>query len=65
MKKALPDHSGSAFFKTTVVHLSDFCLCGSGLARDGITAIYLPHPIACIAGKLNWLNDFGHFNRAL
>ena len=51
MKKALPDHSGSAYFKTTVVHLSDFRLCGSGLARDGINPTCLPDRSVCIAGS--------------
>ena len=25
--------------------------CGSGLARDGINAVQLSHPVACIACK--------------
>ena len=45
MKKALPDHSGSAFFKTTVVHLSDLRLCGSGLARDELQNTVFTQPI--------------------
>ena len=27
--------------RCNIVHLSDFCLCGSGLARDGFRAPYL------------------------